>query len=51
LESWRVLLVYATRAASEAIDPAGSRATAAVDTTRIPAEAALVSDAAGSRTG
>ena len=50
LGSWRILLFYAARAGSEAIDPAGSRATAAVNTTRIPAEGTLVSDAAGSRT-
>jgi hypothetical protein len=50
LEFWRVLLIYATRAGSDTIDPASSRATAADDTTRIPADATLVFGAAGSRT-
>ena len=50
LESWRVLLIYATRPSAATLDPASSRATAADDTTRIPAEVTLVHDAAGSRT-
>jgi hypothetical protein len=51
LESWRVLLIYTTRPGAGTLDPAGSRATAADDTTGIPTEVALVHDAAGSRTG